>query len=71
MWRCLARTVEKRSDENPGEICPFLQVQIVWYLWGIRIIGPLLFLRVGHGRVYEGVKMPTGAGSNVARKIPR
>ena len=42
-------TVEDRTDENSGEICLLLKVQIVRDLWGVGIIGPRFVLRVRHG----------------------
>ena len=47
-WRSLVHTVENRANENSGESGLFGKVYIVLDIWGVRAIGPQLFLRVGH-----------------------
>ena len=48
-WESLARAIEDRADEDSGEAELFKTVQIVCDIWSIRIVGPQLILRVGHG----------------------
>jgi len=45
---CPAHTVKNGSDEYSGKVGLLLQVQRVWDLGSVGIIGPELFLRVGH-----------------------
>jgi len=47
-WGRIAHTIENRTDENSGEICLLLKVQVVRDLWGIGIIGPGFVIRVRH-----------------------
>jgi len=61
-----------RGDENSGEIGLFLDVQIVWDLWSIGIIGPGLFLEVKHDPgVDERGMVPTSAGSKSEEGVSR
>jgi len=41
-------TIENRTDENSGEICLLLKVQVVRDLWSVWIVGPGFVLRVRH-----------------------
>ena len=41
-------TVEYHAGEITGEVSLLFQVQPVWNLWGVGIIGPGLFRRIGH-----------------------
>ena len=55
MGGCLVRTIKNRTDDNSSKIGLLRIVQVVWDLWGIRIIRPRLLLKVRHGSVvYEG-----------------
>ena len=45
----LARTIENRPEESPGEVGLLPNVQKGRDLWSIGIIGPRLFLGVRHG----------------------
>ena len=62
-WGCIARTVEDRADEGSREIGLLRMVQIGWDLWSVRIVGPGLPLKSGHGG--QGRKdIPREAGQN-------
>ena len=43
------RTVENPADGKPGRIRLLAKVRRVGDIWSIRIIGPRVLLRVGHG----------------------
>ena len=40
--------MEHRADESSGEIRLLIRAQPVWDIWSVEVIGPRLFLRVGH-----------------------
>lgn len=55
MWGCVGRTVENRSDEKPGKIGLVRKVNVVRDFRSIRVVGPRIFLSVGHGSdAYDG-----------------
>ena len=47
-------TVENRADKNPCKIGLLVLVQRARDLWSVRVVGPWLFLRVGHDSDTEG-----------------
>ena len=46
---CPGRTVENPVDKTPSERRLLDKVPDVWDVWSIRMIGPGVLLRVGHG----------------------
>ena len=50
----LGHTIEHRADESPSEVGLLLEVQLVWDIWSVRVIGPRVSQGVRHGSdVYE------------------
>ena len=66
---CLAHTIENRADKVSGEIGLLQEMQMIWDLWSIRMVGPRPFTRVGHGSdVYKGRSISVEEGSEVKRR---
>ena len=64
----LARTIENRGGEVSSEHDLLQIVHRIWDLRGIRVIGPRLLLRVGHGSgVYED-RSWRRVGSRIGRR---
>lgn len=62
------RTIEDRADEIPGETLLLPNVQAVWDLGSIKMVGPGFLLRVGHSLdVYEGRFRAEGDGKDPGR----
>ena len=47
-WGYLVRAIENRANKKSTKIELFGKVYLVLDIWGVGIIGPQLFLRVGH-----------------------
>ena len=72
----LAHTIEHRADEGSGVIGLLLEVQRVWYLWGVGVVGPRLVPGVRHGsggyeEGYRRNKIERGEGGSKVKKRPR
>ena len=71
-WTSVARTIKNRANENSGESGLFGKVYVVLDIWGVRTIGPQLFLRVGHDpNVHELGREGAGGLKRPSRIVER